>query len=70
MTRDSVPAPNPSPAPTVVPRQPVAGLGLSTAVVQGAAQGAVRSVVARAVDKLLSSPPDWLKVLWDMLPRP
>ncbi|MER5831394.1 hypothetical protein ABT116_11275 [Streptomyces sp. NPDC002130] len=66
MTRDNLPAPAPSPA----RQQPAAGAGLTAAIVQGAAQGAARSFTARLVDKFLANPPDWLRALWHMLPRP
>ncbi|MFF8659768.1 hypothetical protein [Streptomyces huasconensis] len=62
MTRDNVPAP--------VPQQPPVGAGLPAAITQGAVQGAARSITDRLVDKFLTSPPDWLRTLWDALPRP
>ncbi|MEU8473295.1 hypothetical protein AB0F30_36440 [Streptomyces sp. NPDC029006] len=37
---------------------------------QGAVQGAARSITDRLVDKFLTNPPDWLRTLWHMLPRP
>jgi hypothetical protein len=71
MTRDNVPAPPvqpPDPAP--VPQQPAVGAGLTAAIAQGATQGAARSITARLVDKFLTNPPDWLRALWNALPRP
>ncbi|MGV9758640.1 hypothetical protein ACWDUC_22810 [Streptomyces tricolor] len=62
MTRDTVPVP--------VPQQPAAGAGLTAAIGQGGVQGAVRSITDRLVDKFLTNPPDWLKVLWHALPKP
>ncbi|GGY12014.1 hypothetical protein [Streptomyces minutiscleroticus] len=66
MTRDNVPAPAQLPT----PRQPAGGACLTAAISQGAVQGAVRSITARLVDKFLTNPPDWLRVLWHALPRP
>ncbi len=70
MTRDNVPAPVQPPDPAPVPRQPAVGAGLTAAIAQGAAQGAARSVTARLMDKFLTNPPDWLRALWNALPRP
>ncbi len=70
MSRDNDPAPVQPPDPAPVPQQPAIRGGVSAAIVQGAAQGAARSVMARVVDKFLSNPPDWLKALWDMPPAP
>ena len=70
MTRDNVPAPVQPPDPSPARQQPAAGAGLTAAIVQGAAQGAARSFTARLVDKFLTTPPDWLRALWHMLPRP
>jgi hypothetical protein len=77
MTRDNVPAPvqPPDPAPVApAPQQPAVSAGLTAAITQGAAQGAAqgvaRSITARLVDKFLTNPPDWLRALWNVLPRP
>lgn len=70
MTRDNVPAPVQPPSPTPVPQQPAAGASLTAAVAQGAVQGTVRSVTAGWVDRFLTNPPDWLRSLWNALPRP
>ncbi|MFM9596581.1 hypothetical protein ACKI1J_42680 [Streptomyces scabiei] len=66
MTRDNVPAPVQPPDPSPARQQPAAGAGLTAAMVKGAA----RSFAARLVDKFLTNPPDWLRALWHMLPRP
>ncbi|MGW1090959.1 hypothetical protein ACWD4L_32860 [Streptomyces sp. NPDC002596] len=66
MTRDNVPAPVQPPTPAPVPHQPAAGAGLTAAI----AQGAARSITARLMDKFLTNPPDWLRALWNALPRP
>ncbi|MFF4402441.1 hypothetical protein [Streptomyces sp. NPDC001480] len=70
MIRDNLPAPIQPPSPTHSPQQPTVGVTVPTATLQGAAQGAARSITARMVDKFLSHPPDWLKTLWNMLPHP
>ncbi|MFF3372125.1 hypothetical protein ACFYXF_04105 [Streptomyces sp. NPDC002680] len=70
MTRDRVPAPVQPTDPTLVPQQSAIGAGVPAAILQGAVQGAARSVTARMADKFLSNSPDCLKALWDMLPRP
>ncbi|MFJ3891419.1 hypothetical protein [Streptomyces rubrogriseus] len=70
MTRDNVPAPVQPPVPAPVPQQPAAGAGLTSAIGQGAAEGAARSITARLVDKFLTHPPDWLRGLWHALPKP
>lgn len=70
MTRDTVPVPVQPPSPALVPQQPAVGAGLPAAIVQGAAQGAARSVTARLVDKFLTNQPNWLKALWNAVPRP
>ncbi|GGY34728.1 hypothetical protein GCM10010384_47210 [Streptomyces djakartensis] len=51
MTRDNVPAPVQPPDPSPARQQPAAGPGLTAAIVQGAAQGAARSLTTRLVDK-------------------
>jgi hypothetical protein len=70
MTRDNVPAPVQPPDPAPVPQQPAVGAGLTTAIGQGAVQGAARSITDRLVDKFLTNPPDWLRALWHALPKP
>lgn len=70
MTLDNVPAPIQPPDSTPVPQQPAVGTGLTAAIAQGAAQGAARSILARLVDKFLTNPPDWLRAMWNALPRP
>ncbi|MGW0771842.1 hypothetical protein [Streptomyces sp. NPDC002676] len=54
------------PGPEPIPQQPAAGADLTA----GTAQGAARSITARLVDKFLTNPPDWLRVLWHAQPRP
>jgi hypothetical protein len=66
MTRDNVPAPIQPPDPAPVPQQPAVGASLTAAI----AQGAARYITARLVDKFLTNPPDWLRALWNALPRP
>jgi hypothetical protein len=74
MTRDNVPAPVQPPDPAPVAQQPAVGAGLTGAIARGAAQGAAqgvaRSITARLVDTFLTNPPDWLRALWNALPRP
>ncbi|MEE1766990.1 hypothetical protein PUR34_01870 [Streptomyces sp. JV185] len=65
-----VPAPAQPPSPAPLPQQPAVGAGLTAAIGQGAAQGAVRSITARLVARFLTNPPDWLRALWNALPRP
>ncbi|THA56254.1 hypothetical protein E6P78_32305 [Streptomyces sp. A0958] len=75
MTRDNVPprVQLPDPAPPV-PQPPSSDRALTSQMAQvaaqGAVQGALRAFVGRAVDKLLTHPPDWMKSLWHALPRP
>ncbi|MFE7214511.1 hypothetical protein ACFU93_32120 [Streptomyces sp. NPDC057611] len=66
MSQNNVSAPVQPPDPVPNPQQPAIGAGLAA----GIAQGAARSFMARLMDKFLSNPPDWLKALWDGLPRP
>lgn len=69
MAQDNAPAPVQPPAPASVPQQPAVGASMTASIAQGAAQGAARALTARLVDKLFTTPPDWLNAIWHALPR-